>query len=69
MRGLERPNVPFIINVITTLVLRLLWVWFIFPLKKTFAMLFLVYPISWAALSAGLVVVYVFIKRKFPAEE
>ena len=69
MRGLERPNVPFIINVITTLGLRLLWVWFIFPLKKTFAMLFLVYPISWAALSAVLVVVYVFIKRKFPAEE
>lgn len=66
IRGMGYSMVPLIINIIGTCVVRLVWIFFIFPLDAfhTFAGLAMMYPISWAAtaIMISVVVVIAFIK-------
>lgn len=47
LRGRGCSVTPMISSVFCSCVLRMLWVWFVFPLKHTLAFLFLCYPLSW----------------------
>ncbi|MBR5899994.1 MAG: MATE family efflux transporter [Clostridia bacterium] len=47
LRGLGKSFTGMIVTLSGTVLFRALWVWFIFPLKKTEAMLYCLYPISW----------------------
>ena len=47
LRGRGCSVTPMLSSVFCSCVLRMLWVWFVFPLKHTLAFLFLCYPISW----------------------
>ena len=47
LRGLGKSFTGMIVTLSGTVLFRVLWVWFIFPLKKTEAMLYCLYPISW----------------------
>ena len=69
MRGMNHSMVPTLITVFGTCVLRLVYVWFIFPLHRTPEMLILVYPISWiiTAIFMNTACLRVF-RKAFPAE-
>lgn len=46
-RGMRNVNVSTLLNFLGICVLRLLWMWFVFPLNPVPWMLFLCYPVSW----------------------
>ncbi len=47
LRGMNRSMVPAVISVLGTCLVRLLYVFFVFPMYNTPAALILVYPITW----------------------
>lgn len=69
LRGIEKSNLPLAINIASTLGVRLLWIWFIFPLHKTFNFLLLAYPLSWGSASLALMITYLVQRSKFPKED
>lgn len=66
LRGIEKPNLPLLINVVAIFLSRILWINFIYPLHPTFNMLFYCYPVSWFLSAASLVTAYFFAQKKFP---
>ncbi len=47
LRGRGCSITPMISSLVCSCLMRLLWVWFVFPLAPTLGFLFLCYPISW----------------------
>ena len=46
-RGIKKPIVPTIASFFFTCVLRVLWVFFIYPLSPSLTFLYLVWPVGW----------------------
>ena len=64
LRGLGKAWTPLIISTLGACVLRVVWVALIFPLNPTLEMLFLSYPISWAATMVAHFTAVFFSRRK-----
>lgn len=64
MRGLGSSLAPMVITVFGTCVLRVVWVYTVFPLFPTWQMLFLSYPISWFVTGAIQFAVFLHLKKK-----
>ncbi len=64
LRGRGCSITPMLSTVFCSCVLRILWVWFVFPLRHTLAFLFLCYPISWILTNICHVVTAVVLMRK-----
>ncbi len=47
MRGMGRTTLPMCLNVIFTVITRIIWCLLFFPLNRTYGFLLLCYPISW----------------------
>ena len=47
MRGLGSSLTPMVVSIFGVCVLRVVWIYTIFPLDRTFTMLFLSYPVTW----------------------
>lgn len=47
LRGINKSAVSMVISVIGACVLRVVWIYTIFPLNRTFSTLFLTYPVTW----------------------
>lgn len=66
VRGMGYSVIPLVLNIIGTCVVRLCWIFFVFPLPDfhTFAGLAMMYPMSWAvtAVLMSAVVVMAFVK-------
>jgi len=63
LRGLGESTIPTLINVIGICAPRLIWVYFIFPLNPTPAMLYICYPVSYF-ISGAVQLLYYFHCRK-----
>ena len=68
VRGMGYSLSPLILNLIGTCVVRVFWIWCIFPLEPfhSFSGLAMVYPVSWttASLMLGILVVIAFVNLK-----
>ena len=64
MRGMGRSLVPALITVVGTCALRLLYVFFIFPLNRTPGFLITVYPISWIVTGSAMNIAMVIVRKK-----
>ena len=69
LRGIERSNTPTVINLLTILVSRMAWIYFIFPLHPTFEMLFFCFPVSWIISSVALGIAYYLHMKKLISEK
>lgn len=69
LRGLGRSLTPTLITVVGTCALRLAWVFFIFPLRPTFACLMTVYPLSWAVTGVAMLSAWWYATRNWPSDE
>lgn len=63
LRGMNRSMVPAVISVLGTCAVRLLYVFFVFPLFNTPEVLILVYPVTWVITGISMNVAY-FAARK-----
>ena len=63
VRGLGDTFYPMLINVLAICGLRLLWIFFVFPLNPTFFMILYSYLISWSVNTFAFLI-YIYFKRK-----
>ena len=64
LRGMRYGMLPTMLNLLGVCLPRLLWVWFVFPLKRTVFVLMLCYPISWLFSSLVQGTCYWIVRRK-----
>ena len=64
LRGMRYGMLPTILNLLGVCLPRLLWVWLIFPLKRTVFVLMLCYPISWLFSTLVQGICYWIVRRK-----
>lgn len=64
LRGLGYSALPTFLCVFFICGIRTLWLFFIFPLNKTFLWIIVVYPISWVFTVASLTIAYFYVKKK-----
>ena len=64
LRGMDRSTVPMILSVIGTVGTRIVWVFWLFPVHRSLAFLFISYPASWLITIAMQVICFYFVRRK-----
>ena len=64
MRGLGSSLTPMMASVFGVCVLRVVWIYTVFPLDRTFFMLFLSYPVTWLVTGLIEVVCFYFIRKR-----
>lgn len=69
LRGMKRSMIPSMINILSICGVRILWTLVFFPLVPTVDMVYVCYPISWAVSTVGLLVAYLYYRRRMQAEE
>ena len=63
LRGLGKSMTGMIVTLVGTVLFRAIWIWFIFPLNKTTAMLYCVFPITWVITIIIFVVILVVVLK------
>lgn len=66
LRGIDKSAVSMAISIVGVCVLRVIWVFTIFPLNKTFTTLFLAYPVTWILSGIILYIVFLYYYKKLP---
>lgn len=64
MRGMGKSMLPAILTVFGSCVIRVIWVFTVFPQTGTFSSLLIIYPISWAVTAVMVNIAYVVMRRK-----
>ena len=64
MRGFGSSLTPMVVSIFGVCVLRVIWIYTVFPLNRTFFMLFLSYPLSWVATALIEAVCFYFIRKR-----
>ena len=65
LRGLGKSTLSTVISLIGSCVLRLVWIYLIFPLNPTLWMVYLSYPITWGLTAATHFTVSMFVRRGY----
>lgn len=64
LRGIGYSIVPMVVSLLGSCVLRLLWVWFVFPMDPVPGNLYISYPITWAITGAVHIIMFLAIRKK-----
>ena len=64
MRGLGSSMTPMVVSIFGVCVLRVVWIYTVFPLDRTFTMLFLSYPVTWVVTSIIEVICFYFVRKR-----
>ena len=68
IRGLGYSVMPMIVSILGACGLRILWVYTVFAADPSLEVLYLSYPVSWAATTLTHLVCYLTVRRKMPAQ-
>lgn len=69
LRGLGRSFVPMCVSIAGICGLRVVWIYTIFAVHRSWEMLLFSYPVTWVITGAAHLICYYFIQRKFPKED
>jgi putative MATE family efflux protein len=64
LRGMGYSVLPAVLTILGTCVLRLVWVFTVFPRYRSFAMLMNVYPVTWILTGTMMLTSYLIIRKK-----
>lgn len=64
LKGMGCSFGPTVMNVVGNMLPKLLWVWFVFPLHRSFWWLYVCIPISWVCTSLAMLCYYMVVRRK-----
>lgn len=64
MRGMGYSTFPAVVMLGGIIAIRLLWLWFVFPIYNTIDVIYMCFPVSWVITSLIDAIAYVFIYRK-----
>lgn len=68
LRGMGISMLPAVVTLIGSCLLRIIWVYTVFPVLPTYEMLLTVYPVSWIITGAIMLIAYFLIRRKLFSE-
>ncbi len=68
MKGMGRAVVVTVINGIFICLLRVVWIWYVYPVAPSLEMIYYSYPVTWGASSLASIVVYSFVRKKVFAQ-
>ena len=68
LRGMGISMLPAVVTLIGSCLLRIIWVYTVFPMFPTYEMLLTVYPVSWIITGAIMLTAYFLIRRKLFSE-
>lgn len=68
LRGMKRTTIPTVLNVLFVCILRVAWVFFVFPQFKTLLSLYICYPISYSCSAIALGIYYGYTIKKVQKE-
>ena len=69
LRGMGRSGVPMVLSIIGTVGLRIVWIFGIFPLRRSLFVLFISYPVSWIFTILLQVVCFFLVRRQIHRRE
>ena len=69
LRGLGYSVIPMIVSLTGACGFRILWIFTVFAVYRSLAVLYLSYPVSWLITAAAHMVTFKLIRRKFPKED
>jgi Na+-driven multidrug efflux pump len=70
LRGMGKAIVSTVISLIGACLMRMVWLWTVFPAKPTLEIVFVSYPISWVLTTAvSFAVIQVLLKKKLSVQE
>lgn len=64
LRGMGESVLPMIVALVGSCLLRIVWIYTIFAMNRTLAVLFYSYPVSWIITCAAHFICYLFVKKK-----
>lgn len=64
LRGMGESVLPMIVALVGSCLLRIVWIYTIFAMDRTLAMLFYSYPVSWILTCAAHFICYLYVKKK-----
>ncbi len=64
MRGMGYSILPTVITLLGSCVFRLVWMFTVFRVHHTYAMLVYIYPISWAVTGAAMLIIYFLLRKR-----
>ena len=62
-------TLPAVITIFGTCILRVLWVFFVFPLVGTYEMLIYIFPITWIVTGVAMIVAYLLVRNRLERKE
>lgn len=69
LRGLGKAVSPAVINAVCICLVRVIWIFTVFPLRKELSTIYFSYPLSWGLSSIVTVIVYIMARKKVFKEE
>ena len=69
LKGLGKAVSPTVINAICVCLMRVLWIFTVFPLERELSTVYFSYPVSWGLASVATIIVYVGARKKVFKEE
>ncbi len=69
LKGLGKAVSPTVINAVFVCLLRVVWVFTIFPLRRELSTVYFSYPVSWSVTSIATIIVYIRVRKKVFEEE
>ncbi|MGI6590475.1 MAG: MATE family efflux transporter [Eggerthellaceae bacterium] len=69
LRGMQWSTLPAIITIFGTCILRVLWVFFVFPLVGTYEMLIYIFPITWVVTGIAMILAYLLVRNRLEKRE
>ena len=69
LRVLHYPMMPTIVIAMGTVVFRILWCHFVFPMYNSYISVIIVYPLSWTIINIIMIIAYIVIAKKMLPRE
>ncbi len=63
LRGMGKSMIPTVINLVCICLLRVLWIWFVWPLRKNLEMVYYSFPVTWIVSGIAMGVAYMIERR------
>ena len=64
LKGMGRAVEPTVINAVFVCLMRVIWIFFVYPIKPALEMVYYSYPVTWGLSSVAMIVIYILVKRK-----
>ena len=64
LRGMGKSMVPTTINLVCICFLRIMWIWFVWPICPVLEMVYYSYPFTWIMSGIAMTVAYLLVRRK-----